>query len=268
MSPQKVLITGVYGLIAGAVYKHFREQPQRYDVYGLARRRHFSDRVKDEDALGIPEKKFFLADVSDFDTVQHAIEGMDVVIHMAADPNESAPWENILSSNIEGTYNVFEACRQAAVERIVFASSVMTTWGYQQDEPYKAIREGRFEDVPDEIPIITHRDPVRPTEPYSASKVWGEALARAYSDVHGLSILNLRIGWVNGEDRPWKPELVAVWSSQRDIVQLVERAVNAPDDLRFDIFYGVSDNDYRWVDIQHPCEVLGYVPQDRGEDYL
>jgi dTDP-4-dehydrorhamnose reductase len=193
---------------------------------------------------------------------------MDVVVHMAAKADESAPWEQILHCNVEGAYNVFEASRQAGVGRVVSASSVMVSWGYQLDEPYKAIKEGRFQDVPDEIPIVTHRDPVRPTEPYSASKVWGEALARVYADVHHLSCICLRIGWVNAQDRPWDPALVPVWSSQRDIVQLVERSINAPRALRFDIFYGVSDNRYRWVDIQHAREALGYVPQDRGEDHV
>ena len=265
MEPRKVLVTGVYGLIAGAIYNRFKAQPTRYDVYALARRRHLSDRAPEAMTLDIPEEKFFLADLSDLEAVRRAVEGMDVVVQMAADPRPEASWENILSSNVIGAYNVFEACRLAGVKRIIYASSVMATWGYQIDEPYKAIQECRFEDVPAVIPIVAHTDPTRPTELYSASKVWGEALARIYSDQHGISCICLRIGWVNAEDRAWKPELGAVWSSQRDIVQLVERCVDAPDDLRFDIFYGLSNNRYRWADIEHPREVVGYVPQDRAE---
>ena len=44
MAPKKVLITGVFGLIAGAVYRHLRTQPDRYDLYGLARRSQLSER--------------------------------------------------------------------------------------------------------------------------------------------------------------------------------------------------------------------------------
>jgi nucleoside-diphosphate-sugar epimerase len=175
--------------------------------------------------------------------------------------------ESVLASNVIGAYHVFEASRHAGVKRLVFASSVMANWGYQYDEPYKAIKECRFEDVPDEIPIVTHLDPVRPTELYSASKVWGESIARAYADAHGLSCICLRIGWVNGADRPYRPEVAAVWCSQRDIADLVERCVNAPQDLRFDIFYGVSNNRHRWVDIDHPRNVLGWVPRDCAEDF-
>ena len=46
MAPKKVLITGVFGLIAGAVYRHLRTQPDRYDLYGLARRSQLSERAR------------------------------------------------------------------------------------------------------------------------------------------------------------------------------------------------------------------------------
>ena len=62
------------------------------------------------------------------------------------------------------------------MRRIVYASTVMTDWGYQFDEPYKAIREARFDAVPASYHRVTHPDAVRPTEPYSASKVWGEGM--------------------------------------------------------------------------------------------
>ena len=83
-----------------------------------------------------------------------------------------------------------------------------------------------------------------------------------------MSVICLRIGWVNPEDHPMKPESSAIWCSQRDVVQLVEKSMQAPEDLRFDMFYGVSNNRWRWVDIDHPREVLGYIPQDSSEERL
>lgn len=266
MSSTKVMVTGPYGLIAGAIYKRLQDQPDRYEVHALDRRRQLSERAPKNMALDIPDERFHLADLSDLAAVQRAMEGMEVVVQMAADPRPEATWEEILHSNVIGIYNVFEACHQVGVKRVIYASSIMTNWGYQFDEPYKAIKECRFDDVPENIPIITRRDPTRPTEPYSASKVWGEGLARMYSDVHGLSCLVLRIGWVNAEDNPYPPELGAVWCSQRDIVQLTERCIEAPADLRFDIFYGMSKNRYCWVDIDHGREVVGFAPQDSAED--
>jgi hypothetical protein len=78
----------------------------------------------------------------------------------------------------------------------------------------------------------------------------------------------LRIGWVNAEDKPTGLENGAFWCSQRDIVQLVGLSVEAPDEMTFDIFYGLSECQYRWADIDHARNVLGYAPQDRAEDRL
>jgi nucleoside-diphosphate-sugar epimerase len=256
-----VLITGVYGLIAGAIYKRFLERSD-LEVYGLARRKASSERVAKGEFLDVPADRLTVADLTDFEGVKRATEGMDVVVQMAADPRPNATWQEILNSNMIGAYHVFEASRLAGVKRVVYASSIMANWGYWDVPAYKAIREGRYADVPDPLPIVRHTDPPRPTEPYSASKVWGEALARTYSDVHKLSCLCVRIGWVNAEDRPYKKEIGAVWCSQRDIVQLVERCVDAPEVLRFDIFYGISNNRYCWADIGRAGEVVGYRPQD------
>ena len=262
------MITGVYGLIAGAIYRQLAEAPDRYDAYALARRRQPSARAPEGCALEIPDGKFSLSDLSDQDEVTRAMEGIDVVVHMAADPNPDAPWENILSSNIIGAHNVFEACRLAGVKRVIFASSGQVTLGYTAEEPYRAISEGRYGDVPDSIPTVTHEQPVRPRNTYGCSKVWGEALARAYATRHDMSCICLRIGWVVAEDRPPYPKSRDVWCSQRDIVQLVERCIDAPEDVRFDIFYGMPDSRYCWVDIEHAREGVGYEPQDRAEDFL
>ena len=270
MQPKKILVTGVYGLIAGAVYARLQEQPDEYDAYGLARRRHPSERVASGRQLRIPEGRFFLADLTDLEALEKAMQGMDTVVHMAADPRHDGGWESIMASNITGARNAFEAAYRAGVERVVYASSIMVSWGYQQDEPYKAIAECRFDEAGDEeLHVVTHEWPVRPTGLYPASKVWGEALGRYYADIHDMSVVCLRIGWVNGEDTPSsQPELAAVWCSQRDIARLVERAIQAPEDLRFDVFYGVSNNRLCWVDIEHARQVLGYIPQDSAEERL
>ena len=84
-----------------------------------------------------------------------------------------------------------------------------------------------------------------------------------------MSVVCLRIGWVNGEDTPSsQPGMAPIWCSQRDIARLVERAIQAPEDLRFDVFYGVSNNRLCWVDIEHARQVLGYIPQDSAEERL
>ena len=266
MTAKRVLITGTSGLIAGGVYRRLSAMPDQYDVYALSRRRQASERSGEEASPEIPDDRFFLADMSNLDEVTKAFGGMDVVVHLEADPRPDATWDHLLTSNIIGARNAFEAAVRTGVKRVIYASSIMVSWGYQLDDPYKALSEGRFEDLArKEVHTVTHEWPPRPTGLYPATKVWGEALARYTADVHGVSSICLRIGWVNAEDHPHRPESGAVWSSQRDVVQLIEKSINAPDDVRFDIFYGVSNNKYRWVDIDHAREILGYIPQDSAE---
>ena len=115
---------------------------------------------------------------------------------------------------------------------------------------------------------MTHESAPRPTGLYPASKVWAEALARYYADIHHLSILCLRIGWVNDEDHPGSEQSGAFWCSQRDIIQLMQRSIEAPDTVQFDIFYGVSNNRWRWVNIEHPKRILSFSPQDSEQEKL
>jgi nucleoside-diphosphate-sugar epimerase len=98
MAQKRVMITGVYGLIAGAIYNHLIQFPEQYDVYGLARRRHDSDRVSVERVLNIPDEKFTLNDLSDLDEVIEAFDGMDVVVHMAACERGSMTMDTFLSA--------------------------------------------------------------------------------------------------------------------------------------------------------------------------
>ena len=125
-SLKKVLVTGATGQIGYMTYKRLLEQPDKYDAYALDCKREPSVRVPESWTLEIPDDKFRLCDISDFEQVRQAVEGMEVVAHLAADPG-SGDWQSLLSNNIIGTYNVFEACREAGVRRIVAASSIMVS---------------------------------------------------------------------------------------------------------------------------------------------
>jgi nucleoside-diphosphate-sugar epimerase len=272
MASKKVLITGVYGLIGSTVYDRLCAQPDAYEVYGLARRRHPSERVAADKRIEIPDERFTLSDLSDLVVLEQAMQGIDVVVHMAADPRLEADWESILASNLIGPRNVFEAARRCGVRRVIYASSVTVNWGtLLYEEPYKLLYEGRYAELsPADLPMVTVDRPPRPTSYYPASKVWGEALARVYSDSHGLSMICLRIGGVNAEDRPPFEEGWArsAWLSQRDVAQMVQRAIEAPDDVHYGVFYVVSNNTWRWLDIDSGRLALGYAPQDNAEEWV
>jgi uronate dehydrogenase/NAD+ dependent glucose-6-phosphate dehydrogenase len=84
-----------------------------------------------------------------------------------------------------------------------------------------------------------------------------------------MSVLCVRIGHVTASDRP---EALArsrsIWCSQRDIVDLFTRCVEAPPSLRFDIFFGSSRNALGYRDLEHARDVVGYVPKDSAESAM
>ena len=265
MSARKILITGVSGLIGSTVYQRLVQEPDVYDVCGFSRRRELSERVPAGRDLEIPDDKFHQGTVQDMEAVKKAVEGMDTVVHMAATWNR---WEDILPHNLVGAYNLFEACQQAGVKRLIAASTIQVSSGQRQREPYRSIAAKEYNKVPADFVHVTTAQAAEPINLYSASKVWAESLARAYTHRSDLSCICIRIGWVVAEDRPPKPDGVDIWCSQRDIAQLVERCIAADEDLRFGIFYGLSDNQWNWVDLEDARQKVGYMPQDRAEDFV
>lgn len=251
MSATRVLVTGMSGLIGGAVRERLEG---RYDLSALNRG-------------PLPGVKTFQGDIADLEAIKPAFAGQDIVVHLAGKMANDDGWEELKRTNLEGVYNVFEAGRQAGVKRIIFASSGGTISGWEKEEPYKALVEGRYQDVPANWPIITKSTPVRPTGIYGCTKVWGEALARDFTDYAGVSIVCIRFGMIVPEDRPTSPRGASVWCSKRDAAQMVERCLEAPDDLKFDIVYALSNNKWGYRDISHAREAVGFVPLDSADDY-
>jgi uronate dehydrogenase len=185
------------------------------------------------------------ADLADAGAVLEAVQGVDAIVHFGAVPVEG-PFGPILEANIRGTHHIYEAARRHGVRRVVFASSNHVTGGYR--------REDR----------ITPQDPPRPDGNYGASKLYGEGLARLYWDRYGIESVCLRIGTAT----PTPPDRrgLSGWLSPRDLVQLVGRALTAPD-VGCLIAFGCSDNLRSWWDSAEAWQRLGYVPQDRSEDF-
>lgn len=234
---RKVLLTGANGKIGNYLTKAWLG---KYDLL-------LSDRspLELEEAKGTP---FFEADLEDFSAVEAMCRGVDTIVHMGANASTEATWEELLPSNIIGAYNIFEAARQARVRRVIFASSIHAVHGYPEDEQ-------------------VHEDmPTKPSNLYGASKVWGEALASLYAEQYkALSAIAIRIGWVVSRDNPqinMEEASLNIAITYRDLERLVRLCIEAPDDLRFAIFHGVSENQFKRMDIGDAREILDYEPQD------
>ena len=248
---QNILITGATGLIGTATITHLRNH---HTISALNRR-----------PLPDPTIPCHRADIADLDAIQPAFANIDTVVHLAAHVGNDATV--LTAANLQGTTNVFAAAHNAKVRRIVFASSGAVMSGYGQLSPYKELLAGDYDAIDDTWPMLTHESPLRPTGLYSASKVWGEELARDYAQNHGLSVLCLRFGRVNPENRPTQAREYAVWCSHRDAVQMIAKSIAAPPELNFDIFFVNSDNRYGYRDLEHARQVVGFIPEDRAEDH-
>lgn len=263
MTLKSILITGVYGLVGSCVYRHLSAKPEQYELYGMDRSKQASDRVHEEEVAPVPDSHFKLSDLSDLEALEQAFRGIDTVIHMAGDPNPEAPWESILKNNLEATYHLFEAAKRAGVQRVIYASSIQVNFGYFHNvEPYKSIQKGNYEKVPAAFDLITPSDPTWPVNLYGSSKVFGESLARMYSSTTDLSCICIRMGGVHSMNKAPKP-VIPNACTKNDMARLVESCILAPDTMKFEILYGLSDTDYRWVDLSQSERAVGYVPEDR-----
>jgi nucleoside-diphosphate-sugar epimerase len=108
--------------------------------------------------------------------------------------------------------------------------------------------------------MLDYRDPPRPDSPYAVGKLLGEQAGRWYSDRMGLSVICIRLGAVLAEDKPRLLRHFPGYLSHADAVQMIDKCIDAPMSLRYDVFDAISENKYRWRDTSHAKEVLGWRP--------
>ena len=175
---------------------------------------------------------------------------MDTVLHLAADPNASADfYGTLLSANIQATYNVFAAAKEAGCRRVIFASSIHAVNGYPLDVQ------------------IHPDDPVRPGDMNGVTKVFGEATGAYFAYREGLSAIAVRIGAYGKPEHVTRSDdsrYLSLFVSPRDLSQLFHRCIEAPDSLRFAILHGISNNQLKRLDISSARELVGYDPQDNA----
>src|SRR5579864_374276 len=169
------LVTGGCGFIGVNLIPRLIEQGVRVrvlDNLSLGRR-------EDVDPLGVG---LHVGDIRDPAAVAKACKGIDAVVHLAAHTRVveslSDPQLNF-DINAAGTLNVLQACRNAGIPKVIFAS----TGGAILGEQVPPVHEGM---VP------------RPVSAYGASKLAGEAYCSAYCGSYGLNTVALRFSNVYG----------------------------------------------------------------------
>jgi UDP-glucose 4-epimerase len=143
-------------------------------------------------SLNSSQVELAVGDIRDHKTCLRCCDGIDYVIHLAANtgvaPSVQDPRSD-METNVTGTFNMLEGARKNSVARFIFASSGAPIG---ETEP----------------PIHEEKAP-RPVSPYGASKLSGEGYCSAYYRTYGLKTISLRFGNVYGPLSDHKNSVVA-----------------------------------------------------------
>ena len=233
---KSVLVTGAGGFIGSHLV-------ERLAVEGAAVRAlvHYNSRNEPGLLTLLPSDtlehvEVLPGDLRDPVAVRQAVEGMDIVFHLGA--LISIPYSykhpfHVAETNILGTLNVLQACREMGVKRLVHTSS---------SEVYgTALR------VP-----IDEGHPLQGQSPYSASKIGADKLAESYFCAYELPVATLRPFNTYGprqSDRAVIPTIIAQALTQ-DVVHLGNL------DARRDLTY-VTDTVAGFIKISEAANVEG-----------
>jgi len=125
---------------------------------------------------------FLEADIVDFNSIEKSFIGVDWVFHLAAladiVPSIENP-EDYYLSNVNGTFNVLQACKKYKVKKVIYTAS-SSCYGTPEDYPTKETAE------------------IQPQYPYALTKNMGEQLVLHWSQLYKLPAISLRFFNVYG----------------------------------------------------------------------
>lgn len=165
----KALVTGGAGFIGSNLVR-------------LLLKNNYSVSVLDDLSTGYQKNlhgldvKFFQGDICDAALAETAVEGADVVFHLAASVGRQKSLNNPQRDsevNLIGTTNILEAAKKHGVGRVVYTSS--------------AAIFGELVTMP-----IAEDHPINPDSPYGVSKLAGEKQALCYAGLYGMRVVCLR----------------------------------------------------------------------------
>jgi nucleoside-diphosphate-sugar epimerase len=211
--------------------------------------------------------EFIEGDVRDRAAVARAVQGVDVVVHAAALHGihlHAWPTEDFWSINVTGTFNVYEAARDAGVSRVVLGSS-MVVYGDigGADDPWE---------------VVVEQSPLRPANLYGLTKVLSEDIARYHAGIGTIRTVSLRLGMFVPETfERYGFRLLFGGVDDRDVAQAVVRALDheprggfAAFDIMADSGLTVDDLPRLRTDLAAVLEerwpAVSSLVQDRGLD--
>lgn len=171
---ERILVTGGAGFIGSHLVDLLLERGTT-DVVVLDKLTYAGTRANLVAHEGDPRFRFVKGDVADPAAVEPLVREVDRVIHAAAESFVDRSIEDSRSfvlSNVLGTQVVLEACRE--LERPLVFVSTDEVYGSNEGEPFREL------------------DPMRPRNPYAASKAGADLLVHSYVVTYGLGASTVR----------------------------------------------------------------------------
>jgi UDP-glucose 4-epimerase len=238
----KILVLGGAGFIGSHVVAELLKtdvgQVVIYDNFARGKYSHIKQYLNDPRCTIYPNG----GDIRDMDVLDAAMKGMDGVVHLAA------MWllhckdfpRTAFHVNIEGTFNVLEACVKNNIKRLVYSSSA-SVYGDAIEVP------------------MTESHPFNNRNFYGASKIAGEAMCRAFHDRYGLSYVGLRYMNVYG---PHQDQTAAYTG----VIPIMLNKIDAND---APVINGDGSQAYDFVSVQDVarCNVLALQAEVTDEFY-
>jgi UDP-glucose 4-epimerase len=165
------LVTGGAGFIGSHLVEGLTARGSRVRVLD-----DFSTGLRDNLAPLTPAPEVIEGDVADPAVVARAMDGVEVVFHLAALASVQKSVEDPAATHracATGTLNVLDAARRHKARRVVYAAS-SSAYGLPGG------------------PVQTEAEPLRPLSPYAAAKLAGELYAQAFATSYGLETVRLR----------------------------------------------------------------------------
>ena len=231
----KLLVTGGSGFIGSNFVRHVLATHPDDRVVNLDKLTYAGNPANLADIERDPRYAFVQGDVCDAKVVREAARGVDAIVNFAAeshvDRSLSEP-DAFLRTDVFGVFTLLEAVKELKIPRLLHIST---------DEVYGSVERGSSREI----------DPLRPSNPYSASKAGGDLLALAYWQTHRLPVLITRSS--NNFGPSQYPEKV---------IPLF--VTNALDDQPLPL-YGDGKNVRDWLYVLDNCAAIDLVLRKGGE---
>lgn len=239
----KIFITGASGVIGGVLMKCLSKKHQ---VIGI-------DKKPSQDVI-------VLDIVKEPAKVKKLLRTQDIIIHLAWNTKEAgAVLAPILEENKKMAEIMLEAALEMKVLKFILASSVHVSLGHL----------GYKYDISKNHQLL-HKKEIRvedgfcPLGAYGASKVYLEALGRAYA-FRGLQVITVRFGNVTSDNSFGE---YPFWLSHRDCGQFIEKCCLAKNLPAFSTFFAISNNPCNPFDLSETKKYLNYQPKDSSKCLL